>query len=260
MDRKREIVLLGVLILSLFVINYNFVDNAIVEFLEDSETRDVERVIDGDTIVISNDTHVRLLGINTPEKGEKYYNEAKNFLTGLVLNKTIKTESGKEKYDKYRRELAFIFLDGKSVNLEIVRNGFANVYILDDKKYEKELRDAWNECVEKGGNLCEKSNDKCSDCIKLTDWDLEEQNFILDNRCEFDCDLTEWEVKDEGRKKFIFGKFILKKDEEIKIIVGNGEDNENILYWGNEDYVWTETGDTLFLRDSEGKLVLWENY
>jgi len=30
------------------------------------------------------------------------------------------------------------------------------------------------------------------------------------------------------------------------------------LFWKNEDYVWAKTGDTLFLRDGKGKLVLWE--
>jgi len=33
-----------------------------------------------------------------------------------------------------------------------------------------------------------------------------------------------------------------------------------ILFWKGKDYVWTSTGDTLFLRDDEGKLVLWEMY
>ncbi|MCL4419217.1 hypothetical protein M1146_03895 [Patescibacteria group bacterium] len=60
--------------------------------------------------------------------------------------------------------------------------------------------------------------------------------------------LKNWEIKDEGRKKFIFGNFILEKNREIKI---TAEDF-------NEEYVWTETGDTLFLRDEEGKLVLWK--
>jgi len=30
--------------------------------------------------------------------------------------------------------------------------------------------------------------------------------------------------------------------------------------WKKKDYVWTKTGDSLFLRDSKGKLVLWKSY
>ena len=99
MKRKKEIILLCVLVFLLFVLNYNFVDNAIVKFLDESETAVVERIIDGDTIVVGNDTHVRLLGINTPEKGEKYYNEAKGFLEMIILNKTIELKFGRKKYD-----------------------------------------------------------------------------------------------------------------------------------------------------------------
>ena len=39
----------------------------------------VTRVIDGDTIETENST-IRLLGINTPERGKEYYGEAKDFL------------------------------------------------------------------------------------------------------------------------------------------------------------------------------------
>lgn len=39
------------------------------------------RVIDGDTFVLANGRVVRLIGINTPEYGEPYYEEATNKLT-----------------------------------------------------------------------------------------------------------------------------------------------------------------------------------
>jgi len=259
MKRKKEIVLLSFLIFLLITINYNFADNAIIEFLEEKETGVAERIIDGDTAVI-NGNSTRFLGINTPEKGEKYYNEAKNFLSNLILNQTIELEYGKDKYDKYKRILAFIFLNEKNVNVEIVRNGFANVYILEDKKYENELRTAWEECILREKNLCEKSANKCANCIELQELDFKEQKIVFYNRCSYDCDLTSWNIKDEGRKKFIFENFVLRKNRKIEIIAGNGTGNDDVLYWKNEDYVWTATGDTLFLRDSDEKLVLWEEF
>lgn len=259
MNKKRGAVLLIFLFLLLFAINYPFVDNAIVEFLEEREIGIAERIIDGDTAII-NGNSTRFLGINTPERGEKYYNEAKNFLNNLILNKTIELEFGKEKYDRYKRKLAFIFLDEKNVNIEMIKKGFANVYVLDDKKYEGELRNAWEECISKEKNLCEKSDNKCAGCIELQNFDFKKQEIIFYNKCSFNCNLKDWTIKDEGRKKFIFENFILEKNEEVEIVVGNLTDSDNILFWENEDYVWTKTGDTLFLRDSEGKLVLWESY
>jgi len=259
MNKKRKISLLIFLILILIVVNYNFLDSVLINFFDNSETFFVERVIDGDTFVI-NKTSVRMLGINTPERGEKYYAEAKEFLSKKVLNKSVKLEFGKEKYDLYKRILAYTFTD-ENVNLEIVKNGFANFYFPSGKdKYYSEFYTAWENCVKKNINLCEKSTDKCADCIFLEQFDVASQKIIFENTCGFDCNLNNWWIKDEGRKKFIFDNFILKKNSYVEIVVGNFTNTPQKLFWKNEKYVWTETGDTLFLRDSSGKLVLWKNY
>lgn len=258
MNKKREIVLLTILILLFFIINYSWIDGYLVKVFknEDKESFIVQRVIDGDTIVVGNETRVRLFGINTPEKGEKYYNEAKNFLENLILDETIFLESfGK---DKYYRELGVVFFKNENVNSEIIENGFANVYILDDKTYEKEFRKSWEKCLENEKNLCEFSKEECANCIELKKIDVKEQEVVFYNKCNFDCDLENWEIKDEGRKKFIFDDFVLERKNEVKLLVGDLDNSRNILYWKNEKYVWTSTGDTLFLRDDKGKLVLFE--
>ena len=247
MSRKKEVALLCVLIILLFAINYNFLDSGLEGFLEEKETGFVERIVDGDTVII-NGNSTRLLGINTPERGEIYYEEAKLFLENLILNQTVELKFGKDKIDKYKRKLAWIFLNGKNINFELVRNGWANVYILDDKMNEKEIREAWKDCIASGKNLCEKSGDKCANCIELKSIDLAKQEVVFYNKCGFNCNLKDWTIKDEGRKKFVFENFVLNSYSEILI---SNEDFE-------EDYVWTDTGDTLFLRDEEGKLVLWE--
>ena len=260
MDKKKQTFLLVFLVLFFGAINYNFIDGQLKNFLDDSDVKIVERVIDGDTIVVENNTHVRLLGINTPEKKELYHDEAMNFLSGLILNKTIKLEYGKEKKDRYGRVLAYAILDGKNINLEQVKNGFANYYIYDNDEYTTKLKDAWNECLVSGKNLCEKSRDKCSDCVELRELNIKEQEVIFYNKCNFECDLTKWNIKDEGRKNFIFPNFILKENSEVKIIVGNKTNSDGILYWNEKDYVWTTGGDTLFLRDDAGRLVRWSSY
>jgi endonuclease YncB( thermonuclease family) len=72
MNKKKEILLLIALIFLLIFVNYNFLDNKLKEFVKDSDVRTVERIIDGDTIVVENNTHIRLLGINT---GILYFSE-----------------------------------------------------------------------------------------------------------------------------------------------------------------------------------------
>lgn len=261
MDRKKkDITLLIVLIIILLAINYPFLDNALKDFLIDYRIVQVERVIDGDTIV-SNGTSIRLLGINSPERGELYYNEAKVFLEELVFNQTVRLEFGKERTDKYNRTLAYIFLNDQNINLQLVENGYANIYFYGGKdKYSNDLESAWEECIDNNINLCEASSHQCSECIELKEFNHNSQTIVLYNNCDIQCDLTDWTIKDEGRKKFAFPSFILDAYSSVEIIVGEGVDINNELYWTGEDYVWTRTGDSLFLRDADGKLVLWGSY
>jgi len=253
--------LIGILILILFALNYKFVNNAVIEFVNDYEEVNVERIIDGDTIVVGNNTHVRLLGINTPEKGEEYYSEARNFLESIILNKTVRLEYGKEKYDRYGRELAYVIYKGKNVNLEIVDEGYANFYFPSGKdKYYSQFMKNWKHCIGNNKYLCEKSDDKCSECIELKLFDYKNQEIVFYNKCNFECSMKEWTIKDEGRKKFSFENFVLGKNGEVKIALGNGTNSKDILFWKRKDYVWTLTGDTLFLRDEKGRLVLWGSY
>lgn len=262
MKGVKNILFFVLLVFLLFALNYNFLDSKLEGFLigNDIDYVKVTRVVDGDTIKINNNDTVRLLGINTPEKGELYYKEAKEFLESLILNKTIRIERGKEDRDKYKRLLRYIFLDEKNINVEQVKNGLANLFIYNADKYTSSLDYAWNECIKENKNLCEKSKDKCADCIELKELNVKEQKIVFKNKCSFSCDLTSWTIKDEGRKKFVFPDFNLKSNKEVSIIVQNKTNTENVLFWKKETYVWTETGDTLFLRDKEGKLVLWKNY
>ncbi len=199
------------------------------------------------------------MGINAAERGQEYYQEAKVFLEELILNKTVKLEFGKDKYDKYNRLLAYVFLDEENINLRLIKKGFANFYFPSGKDiYYENFKKAWEDCIKENINLCEKSGDKCAGCIEILKF--KGQTVVFRNMCDFDCELTGWEIKDEGRKTFIFENFVLGAGKEVSIEVGEGINTEDVLFWMNEDYVWTNTGDTLFLRDDEGLLVLWEEY
>lgn len=247
--QKNKLILI-ILVFALIAINYSFFDKALTSWIIDSEKGVVERVIDGDTVKINNES-VRLLGINSPEKGEYFYEESKKFLEKEISRKPVEIYFGRDKYDKYQRKLGYIYYKGKNINLKSVENGFSNFYFPSGKdKYYSKFLSAWDKCLSKNINLCEHSKDVCKNCIQLEKWNVENQIVILKNSCDFNCDLTNWEIKDEGRKKFTFTKTILKKDEEIKI---SAEDF-------NKDYVWTKTGDSIFLRDSGGKLIFWDYY
>lgn len=87
----------------------------------------VTRVIDGDTVETSAGYTIRMLGIDTPEKGQCGYEEAKDLLSALVLDKRIGIGAGgsSEKEDKYGRKLLYIELDGVDINLYMIESGRA---------------------------------------------------------------------------------------------------------------------------------------
>lgn len=93
-----------------------------------TSTIKVTRVIDGDTIEINTGERVRLICIDTPETYEDYYQEAKDYLTDLILNEEIELVKDKSETDRYNRLLRYIYLDGDFVNEMIVENGWAVAY------------------------------------------------------------------------------------------------------------------------------------
>jgi endonuclease YncB( thermonuclease family) len=71
----------------------------------------VAAVEDGDTFTLKNGVKVRLIGINSPDKGAKGYDTAKSELEKEILNKKIYLEYDRYQNDKYGRVLAWIWID-----------------------------------------------------------------------------------------------------------------------------------------------------
>ncbi|MBI5562437.1 MAG: thermonuclease family protein [Deltaproteobacteria bacterium] len=83
-------------------------------------------VIDGDTVVIKGGDKVRYLGIDAPEKGEPFYEEAARRNAELVDKKVIRLEVCKEQErDKYGRLLAYVYADKTDVGAALLREGLA---------------------------------------------------------------------------------------------------------------------------------------
>ena len=94
----------------------------------------VTKVTDGDTIKLSDGTKVRYIGIGTPEtkhpkKPVQFFGkEASEANKKLVEGKKVRLEYDVQKTDKYKRTLAYVYLeDGTFVNAWLVENGYARV-------------------------------------------------------------------------------------------------------------------------------------
>jgi micrococcal nuclease len=89
----------------------------------------VNYVVDGDTLDI-NDNRLRLSLINTPERGEEGYMEAKNFVKNLCLNKKgqVDIDDGQRRGDRYGREVGVVYCDGINLNKVLIENNLAVIY------------------------------------------------------------------------------------------------------------------------------------
>lgn len=93
----------------------------------------VTRVIDGDTIVIEGGYRIRYIGIDTPEtkhpeKPVEYFGkEASEFNKNLVMGKEIILEYDVQKFDRYGRLLAYVYVNGVFVNAKLAEKGYARV-------------------------------------------------------------------------------------------------------------------------------------
>ena len=85
----------------------------------------VQRVIDGDTFVIENKERIRLIGINTPEKGKPCYLEAKKKLEDLILDEKVILKKDISERDRYSRLLRYTYKNRLFVNLEMIESGYA---------------------------------------------------------------------------------------------------------------------------------------
>ena len=94
----------------------------------------VTHVVDGDTADLEGLGRVRFSGINTPEKGECYYKEAKEKLGELILDKYVYVERDISDKGNYGRYLRYIYLNDTFVNGVLVQEGYAKVY--DKYKYD----------------------------------------------------------------------------------------------------------------------------
>lgn len=180
-----------ILILSIFFIGINCASAEVVNFSD---------CVDGDTIKVILDKKeytVRMLAVDTPEsvhptKGVEYYGkEASEFTCTSVKNAKkleLEYDDDSDKEDKYGRLLAWVFVDGKLLQEELIKNGYAKVaYLYGDYKYTEKLESVqekasakeigvWNtealEKYNKDNNLEVVSNNISDGSNDFTKWDI----------------------------------------------------------------------------------------
>jgi micrococcal nuclease len=227
------------------------------------ETVTVERVTDGDTIQLTDGRKVRYIGINTPERDQPYYSDAAALNRTLVAGKAVQLELDTTPTDQYGRTLAYVWVEGIMVNLEIVRQGYANAFTVPPNvRYAAQLQQAEQEAREAERGLWAGS----TVALEITEIqadapgsDSENPNgewIEIVNRGHSSIDLEAYTLKDSANHIYTFGHFTLGGGDSFRLYSGQGQDSAKALYWGLVgETVWNNNSDSAFLRDAEGALV-----
>ena len=98
----------------------------------------VVRIIDGDTIHVRDITgeahRIRLAMIDAPEREQPFGTEATKKISELLRQGTVRLKV--KCIDKYNREVAFVYCEGKDVSAEMLKEGMALHYHINFDKCE----------------------------------------------------------------------------------------------------------------------------
>ena len=221
----------------------------------------VTEVVDGDTFYLGNGDKIRMLGINTPESGRPYAEEATDFLTNMILGKEVSlvNDSKNDDSDSYGRLLAHVYVDDTFVNYEIIKAGYAFWYPYTsgtdfDTEYEEAQDYASNNTV---GLWTESSYNLSIDYIEYNPDGDEAQGeyLVITNHENYNVSMVGWFLQDEAAQTAYEFDFIITNNTSIRIYTGDGTDNSTTLYWGWHQGIWNNSGDFAILQDENGYLV-----
>jgi micrococcal nuclease len=69
--------------------------------------------------------------VDTPERGQVGYQEAKNFVKELCLDKEgrVDVDDGQRRGDRYGRDIGVVYCDGINLNASLMENNLARIYL-----------------------------------------------------------------------------------------------------------------------------------
>lgn len=232
-----------------------------------AETARVKRVFDGDTIELEDGRKVRYLGINAPEWQEPLYRRAKQLNEKLVLRKHIRLEYDEERKDKYDRVLAWVYVGDDPVNLRLVKEGLAHVFIiLPNHSRSSELLQAQDEA--RGNRLGMWRHSRGP--LKVTGIRMHEQDagdvapseeyVRLANVGPQTVRIKGYRLFNETGWHYSFPDFEVEPGHTALVITGRGRDGKDArgqlrLYWNSSVPVWDPREDTAYVEDPSGNLV-----
>jgi endonuclease YncB( thermonuclease family) len=91
-----------------------------------AESGTVTHVVDGDTVDVEGVGRIRVIGIDTPERGACGYDSATQAMSVLVLGRQVSLVPGTaEDADRYGRLLRYVDIGSEDAGLSLIEDGWA---------------------------------------------------------------------------------------------------------------------------------------
>ena len=238
------------------------------------------RVVDGDTLEVSGprgDVTVRIIGINAPESDECFSAEATAALVALVAGEELALVADRSDLDQFDRSLRYVeTAAGVDVGAELVAGGFAIArrYPPDDaradayadlqREAQRAQRGLWapDACGPSDVDGVEIEVEINADAPGDDNVNLNGEWVRFTNVGAEVVDLDGWEVADESAShRYRFADLRLDPGGSVTLFTGCGRDDDTARYWCvSGSAVWNNSGDTVFLRDGRGNIVVSLSY
>jgi hypothetical protein len=202
------------------------------------------------------------LGIDAPEKGDPFSEEATQANNRLVGGKTIRLEIGRPAKDRDGRLLAYVFVDEEFINAELVRQGAAWVRRPVAAKYRDALIKAQDEARTAARGIWSSNTNFFIGVAAVHakpeggQTNLNDEYIVIENRGKNAVDMTGWSILDEAHHRYLVPNFVLPPGTKVTLRTGLGKNTATELFWGSRVGIWNDSGDSIFVRDTQGRLVL----
>lgn len=114
----------------------------------------VRRVVDGDTLLLTNRSRIRLIGVDTPEMNSSNPSSrasavaAKGFTEDFVRGGRISLQFDRERVDRFGRFLAYVYVDEEMLNEQLIRRGHGRAMLSRQWKYSDSRRRVFRQAQE----------------------------------------------------------------------------------------------------------------
>ena len=237
----------------------------------DADATVVHRVIDGDSVELDVDgtiVEARLIGINAPELADCQGPAARDALAGIAGGQAVDVVDYGS--DRYGRLLVALSINDDSVNLAMVRSGWA----LGQHSDEHPDADAWVAAMVRAAEDGLGMWDHRETCLRSThtvrlgdaqpnppgpdDEVLVDEWIEIVNEGATTVDLEGWALRDESTSnRLVFESLTLEAGGRLRVHTGCGRETASSYYWCSDFGVWSNQGETALILGPTGSIEDW---